>query len=368
MDIPKISFGIIVLNGHPFLFYNLRALYPWAHQIIVSEGASPNASHAARSDGHSLDGTLEFLREFKTQNDPENKLVIVTAEDEGHENGFWPGEKDEQSVAYAKRATGNWLWQVDVDEFYRNEDIINVIEMLNADPTITAVTFPEIPFWGSFDYRCDGPYLRFHYSKFHRLFKWEEGFTYATHRPPTVLDKQGRDLRSIHWVDSEKMAIKRIRLYHYTQIFLGQVKAKMAYYENLISSMGHTNKIIKDTDVWFEKTFDQLKDPYHVHTVNTWPSWLVPFEGQHPEVIRQMITDIETGDVREEMREMSDVVDVLKSDAFSKKIKKLKRRSNFRDQPIRLCKKLIRRRITLKSFLKELIGIIRGPRRLFPEA
>ena len=43
---------------------------------------------------------------------------MVTAEECGHENGFWPGEKDEQSRAYAARATGDYLWQVDVDEFY----------------------------------------------------------------------------------------------------------------------------------------------------------------------------------------------------------------------------------------------------------
>jgi hypothetical protein len=43
---PLISFGMIVLNGEPFLRYNLRVLYPFAHQIIVVEGpaASPPVS------------------------------------------------------------------------------------------------------------------------------------------------------------------------------------------------------------------------------------------------------------------------------------------------------------------------------------
>src|SRR3546814_13971834 len=66
------------------------------------------------------------------EEDPEDKVVIVTAEDEGHPDGFWPGEKDEQSRAYAKRATGNYLWQIDVDEFYRSEDIEAVIEIGRA--------------------------------------------------------------------------------------------------------------------------------------------------------------------------------------------------------------------------------------------
>ena len=36
--LPSITFGMIVLNGEPFVRYNLRALYPFAHQIIVVEG------------------------------------------------------------------------------------------------------------------------------------------------------------------------------------------------------------------------------------------------------------------------------------------------------------------------------------------
>ena len=43
MVFPRISFGIIVLNGEPFTRYNLRALYPFAHQIIVAEGGGPLA-------------------------------------------------------------------------------------------------------------------------------------------------------------------------------------------------------------------------------------------------------------------------------------------------------------------------------------
>src|SRR3546814_435211 len=103
---PRITFGMIVLNGEPFLRYNLRSLYPYAHQIIVAEGAAPGARNIATPQGHSRDGTLEVLRRFKQEEDPEDKVVIVTAEDEGHPDGFWPGEKDEQSRAYAKRATG----------------------------------------------------------------------------------------------------------------------------------------------------------------------------------------------------------------------------------------------------------------------
>src|SRR5579884_2140828 len=106
-----ISFGIIVLNGEPFTRYCLRALYPFAHQILVVEGACHRARASASADGHSIDGTLEVLQRFQELEDPERKIQIITKQ------GYW-SEKDEQSQAYAERATGDLLWQVDIDEFY----------------------------------------------------------------------------------------------------------------------------------------------------------------------------------------------------------------------------------------------------------
>ena len=138
---PRVSFGIIVLNGEPFTRYCLRSLYPFAHEIIVVEGASPGAAGVAHSDGHSSDRTLELLREFKASEDVEGKVTIVTAEDDGHPDGFWPGEKDEQSRAYARRATGDYLWQVVVDEFYRAADTRLVLRLLAADPSIDTMSF-----------------------------------------------------------------------------------------------------------------------------------------------------------------------------------------------------------------------------------
>ena len=87
---PRITFGIIVLNGEPFIQYNLRTIYTYAHQIIVVEGATEGAAEISTSDGHSTDSTLETLRYFKSHEDPEDKIIFVTAETEGYPDGFWP--------------------------------------------------------------------------------------------------------------------------------------------------------------------------------------------------------------------------------------------------------------------------------------
>lgn len=265
------------------------------------EGASPGARNICSPDGHSNDGTLKILEDIKNEEDPENKIQIITAEDEGYSNGFWPGEKDEQSRAYAKRATGNYLWQVDVDEFYKTEDIRSVIDLLADDPSISAVSFRQIQFWGGFNHIVDSWFLRRGVQDFHRLFKWDNSYQYTTHRPPTVVDEERTNLREKHWITPQQLMKKGIYLYHYSYVFPKQVKEKASYYSNA--------KWAKrpDTLSWYENNFLNLKNPYRLFIVyNSW-GWIEKFSFSHPEQIQQMINDIKTGDLQIELRGQEDI-------------------------------------------------------------
>ena len=361
----KITFGMIVLNGEPFTKYNLRSLYPFAHQIIVVEGANHNSAHCATADGHSIDGTMKSLREFKEFEDPENKVVIVTAEDEGHPNGFWPGEKDEQSKAYAKRATGNWLWQIDVDEFYKESDVRSIMKMIEENPSISTISFPEIPFWGSFDYRCDGIYLRYHYSEVHRLFKWLSGYHYVTHRPVTVVNEAGIDLRQINWMRADSMKKRGIYLHHYFKIFPNQVSSKMIYYVNRVSAVKEGKRIIRKGEEYFDKTFLKLTNPFRIHTVNAWPSWLECFDGNHPVQIQLLRNDIMMGKIPFSSRNMRDVDVLVKSVRYRAGILFWKIWGNYISQLNWLLRDLLRRRIRPLKFSHTLFLIIIGKKRLF---
>lgn len=359
----RITFGMIVLNGEPFVKYNLRAIYPYAHQIIVVEGANDNSAHCATPKGHSIDETMQSLREFKESEDSENKLVIVTAEDEGHPDGFWPGEKDEQSQAYAKRTTGNWLWQVDVDEFYLDADMRSIIKMLQEDPSISTISFPELPFWGSFDFRVDGIFLRLRYSEVHRLFKWMPGYKYVTHRPVTVVDGADVDLRQINWVRAAELRRRGIYMYHYYKIFLNQVINKMMYYANWVKANDSTH-IVK-AEQYFDKTFLKLTDPFHIHTVNTWPSWLERFDGCHPIQIQALRSDMAAGTMTAQTRNMEDVDALVKSIHYRMGILFWKMWGNYMSLFNRLVRDFLRRRIGLLEFLRTFLEIIIGKKRLF---
>ncbi len=316
-SLPKVTFGIIVLNGEPFTRYCLRALYPFAHEIIVVEGATVSASAIATPDGHSTDDTLKTLYHFKAEEDPDNKLKIIT------KKGFW-SEKDEQSQAYAEKATGDYLWQVDIDEFYTAKDIQCILKMLQKNPDITSVSFKQITFWGGFNYVTDGWYLRRGAEIYHRLFKWGPGFRYVTHRPPTVYDPQGVNLRELKWINGYQLAQQGIFLYHYSLVFPKQVLDKCIYYSQT-GWAGHATGAVE----WAYNNFFVLKNPYRVHNVYQYPSWLERYSGTHPPEIMHMWEDIEEGRVKIKIRPNEDIEKLLSSWRYILKRGVMKQQDNI---------------------------------------
>lgn len=313
MSAPRVTFGMIVLNGMPFLPYNLRTLYPFAAQIVVVEGAAPGARGIAAPDGHSRDGTLEALRRFAAEEDPEGKLNIVTAEDRGHADGFWPGEKDEQSRAYAKLAAGDYLWQVDVDEFYLPDDIARMVRLL-ADRAPDAVTFPTVTVWGALDVAVDGWYLRRGAGDFPRLFRWGPGYEYVTHRPPTVAGPDGRDLRELLWLDGAGARRLGFVMRHYSLLLPKQVREKVEYYSNW--GLYQDQIRAEELSRWLQDSYLTLRRPYRVHNRYQYPSWLESYDGRHPPEVLRMMDDITGGRLDVETRPMDDARRLLASPGY----------------------------------------------------
>jgi hypothetical protein len=290
---PKISFGIIVLNGEPFIKYNLRTLYDFAHEIILVEGATKNAKAISTPDGHSTDSTLKSINEFIRDEDKEKKVKLVTRD------GFWE-EKTEMSQAFTSVATGNYLWELGVDEFYLEEDIQKVVSILKKDPSITAISFKMKSFWGGIDYTDEGPI----FGNIDRLFKFGPGYKYTDHRPPTVVDNQGRNLRDIKWLDGTAMGKYGVYMHHYYLIFPLQAKAKSIYYSKTFN---------RDFKKWADNNYFKLGDPFHVND-NFWSiSWLSKYNGRHPKQILKMIDDIRARVINVEERNNADIETLLRS-------------------------------------------------------
>ncbi|NOQ22415.1 MAG: glycosyltransferase [Candidatus Aegiribacteria sp.] len=290
------------MNGEPFTKYCLRQIYPFAHEIIVAEGAVEGAESIATDEGHSIDGTWEVLHRFKKEEDPDDKLIIVK------HSGFW-FDKNEQSKAYSQIATGDYLWQIDIDEFYRHEDIKKVLGLLAETPDISAISFPTITFWGSPEYRCDSWMLiRNNYYEVFRIFKWGYGYKYKTHIPPTVFDDSGRNLRKLRVLNGNMMRKLDIWMYHYSLLFPKQVELKGIYY----SSRKNRPKV-EGWEEWMLNSYFSLKKPFKVHNVFRYPGWLERFSSQHPEQIEQMWKDIHSGVIDFPTRQTEDVEGIIDS-------------------------------------------------------
>ncbi|MCI0448099.1 hypothetical protein L0152_33385 [bacterium] len=129
MSLPRISFGIIVLNGEPFILQSARSISICSSNY--SCGRILYCRHnISTADGHSTDNTLEILHQFKPEEDPDNKVQIITRD------GFW-NEKDEQSQSYAGKSRM-------IDEFYKPGDMTAVINMIQEDPSISLDYLSEL--------------------------------------------------------------------------------------------------------------------------------------------------------------------------------------------------------------------------------
>jgi SAM-dependent methyltransferase len=308
----KVTFGMIVLNGEPFVRYNLRALYPFAHEIVVVEGACAAAAEMAMPSGHSSDGTLKAVRKFQAEEDPAGKVRLVTAEDDGAKNGFWV-EKDEMSQAFARRATGDYLWQVDSDEFYLPGDMSRVLARLQREPEIREVRFRVRTFWGRPDVLVDSRELRGEEGEFRRLFAWGPGFQYVKHRPPTVADGDGKLPEYDRVLRGDDLASEGIFLYHYELLFPKQVLEKCRYYSRVPWSEVH-----RDSEMWAADCYMTLGKPYRVHMLDRHRSWLEEYQGDRPPEVDRMYEAVERGlHPGVKVRAMEDAARLLKSRRYA---------------------------------------------------
>ena len=315
---PKISFGIIVLNGEPFIRYCLRSIYAFAYEIIIVEGGHEDARSVCTPYGHSIDSTLDSILSFKRDEDPENKVQIITRD------GFWEKtdelgrHRTHQSRAYAEKATGDYLWQVDIDEFYKKEDIERVLGLLQKNPSISGITFPFTNFWGDSTYKIEGWKFLRGGSYCHRVFKWGPGFKYLTHEPPTIINEQGTDLRSLKWISGRKMKKMGIYMYHYSHLFPWQVRQKVQVYRD------EKPDDCADIIQWADNNYFKLSNPFNIERHYWMPSWLEHYKGTHPSEVINMLHDIRSGKLHFEMRDNSDVEPILNDRYYNWKVNWMK--------------------------------------------
>lgn len=216
----KIAFGMIVFEGDYVLKECLEQVYPFASQILIAEG--PVSYWQRQGKSTSTDMTNEILDNFP---DPDNKISIV----HGQYN-----EKDDQCRAYMQfiKPDIDYLWNLDSDEIYRTEDLKAMIEFLKKEQP-TSVGVRSCSFYGGFENYLTGFELKT--DNFLRIFKYVNGSTWLTHRPPTVQYPSGSDIKRKHVTSDELFDRTGIQMYHYSYVFPDQVFRKINYYKDSVS-------------------------------------------------------------------------------------------------------------------------------------
>lgn len=275
---PTFSFVMIVLNGMPFIKSSLQSIYEFAHQIIVVEGAVEQCRFAAGPDGSSTDGTVEFLHSFP---DPDNKMILI--------QGAWT-EKCQMQNEALKYVTGDYVWLIDSDEVYKQEDLESVRQILRQDPSITQVNFIPDNFWKGLDtiFVSD----KFFESDYHyrRLFRYVPGAVFTSHRPPTM-QWPGRQetTEQMHLLDGKTTRKMGIVPFHYSYVTDAQVRQKVELYRRY--GWGKGWEI--DLHQWYEQCFKKWTPSNSREIESRWPVWAgdknsrtQQFTGTHPEVMR----------------------------------------------------------------------------------
>lgn len=251
-------------NEEEFAFAVLSSIYNEVDRILVIEGAVQNRPNATE-DGHSTDRTVEILRDFKANHDPDNKLVIISIKKP------WKNLEEMKQTFLDMSVPGDWILINDADEFYRPEDIRRLRKAIDLNPHACEFVPNFLHFYGDFKHiAVPGPEWQ---PQHQRIFKYVRGMKYNSH--PVVTDPVGHCTYFSPHYQPRRVMLSDFFIWHYgyarknmTEI----MKQKQAYYEKELVAHGEANKKFD------QKVADWFDDS----------EFVLSFDGAHPDAIKHM--------------------------------------------------------------------------------
>jgi len=261
----SIVFNVVETLPKDMFEINIENMYNKVDEIIIVEGATKAVNHyfdgdtsSFTSNGKSTDGTIDLLKRLEKF----DKVKVV------YSDGFWNGKTQMCNTA-SSLSTGDYIWQLDSDEFYKHEDIDKIKNILEIERP-NAVHFFANHFFGGFDYCIDerSPNTWGNNIPWKRIFKHSPGKSrWERHEPPIyVCDGMNCDDGKI--ISREQTLSKGIKMYHYSYVQYEQILFKTKFFKN------------NEYPVLWEK-FKNDK------TSMIFDSNAYKFEGEHPDIIKK---------------------------------------------------------------------------------
>lgn len=271
----RISYALNVLNGEPFIWYQLNSIYGHAHEIIIVEGAYKKFAHAAK-DYRSTDNTVNII---KTYPDPQKKIKFIMRD-------YYYDDRVGMCSEFMVDLTGDVLWQVDVDEFYCNETHRYVKDLFESDEELDQIAFNFVDYYAGFDWVIEGyDEALLDVIRVNRIYP---GMLWSSQRPPT-LELNGKKLIPRKKIYGKEMLFAGHLMHNATMLFDAQVRDKFKYYANMWP------KSVTGSKDWLEASWEKFEIKFCVSGMLNTLTYLVPRTAALPEGLEEMEVDISRG-------------------------------------------------------------------------
>jgi len=257
----KIEFFTIVYNGQPWIRGQAKFLrqlegVDWRWHVVeglaehvkdtawCKEAGGRISDFESRNSNLSTDGTREFLDGLKKEFG--DKISIYRPP--GAEP--WPGKKAMIDCFLPQLEDGCLLWQLDVDEFWKPDQVRQIVAEFEKRPELTAGWFDCDYFFG-WD-RCSsrpGVFGNFREFEWLRVWRYQKGDSWGSHEPPRLIrnskiGSRKEDVGRINPMRQDETRARGWKFQHYALTDRAQMEFKEIYYghRGLIAGLDEVEK------------------------------------------------------------------------------------------------------------------------------
>lgn len=239
-----VHFFTIVLNGKPFIQYHIEAFknlpYRWHWHIVEGVAALKHdtawsvaqggrITDALHREGLSNDGTSDYLDRLVAAY-PDNITVYRKPRGE-----FWDGKLEMVNAPLSNIQESCLLWQIDADELWTREQLIQARELFLSHPDRTAAYYWCNYFVGERlvtttrdTYGNNSGY------EWLRTWRFSPGCRWAAHEPPRLCTPNDAgdwvDLASRKMLTHQETELAGLVFQHYAYVTEAQLSFKEDYY------------------------------------------------------------------------------------------------------------------------------------------
>ncbi len=233
---PRICQCIQACNEEAMIEQCMLQLYDQVDKILVIEGAVQNKVDAeqATPDGHSLDRTVEIIKDVKANKDPDKKIVFIQI------TRPWKDLEELKTTFFQYMKDGDWMLITDVDEFIMPEVVGKLRKAIDLEPWATEIVPAGFyHFWRDAWHmrKPDGNWGQQH----QRFIRFQPGLNYPTH--PIARDKDNICTYFAPQYLPRRFVLSDFVVYHYSYCRDSDedVTRKKAFYEKELGQAKHAD-------------------------------------------------------------------------------------------------------------------------------